>query len=87
VTACPTLTYDGITVSTWLAIKARIVDEGYAVTPAASGTASADGFTISWAYDAPSGTLRITCEDSPWLVSCDMINGEIDRLVKSVPRM
>lgn len=79
-TACPKLTYAGVTASAW----ARIVELArvHGITATTAGSATESGFTAEWVWDPPSGTLVMQCTDSPVFVSCEVINAYIDSMVK-----
>lgn len=78
--ACPSLIYENISPERWTAIRAAVAKEiGITITTDA-GSDTYDGFTIVWVL--VSGDLTLTCTDSPWYVSCAMINGEIDGMIR-----
>lgn len=79
--ACDPLTYSGVTLSIWSAIKAR-VEAAIPTMPDMGDTGSGvyDGITLEWVY--ANETLTLTCTDSPWYLSCAMINGEIDGMIR-----
>ena len=79
--ACPPLTYTSVSPEAWAKVKAAVLAD-YSVTISSDeGTASGDGFTLSWSYDGISA-LSVTCLDSPWWAACSVINGQIDSLIK-----
>ena len=49
-----------------------------------SGQATQSGVTVSWAYDAASGTLTLECTDRPFFVPCSMIDGKIQSAVAEI---
>jgi hypothetical protein len=48
-----------------------------------SGNISSDGFTVYWNYDAGTEILSIQCTDSPFFITCSMINSEIHDMVET----
>ena len=80
--ACDPLVYTGLVPEKWYAIRTMVGSEfGFPITTDA-GVQAADGFSVQWNWDAATGTLRITCLDSPWWASCSMINSHIDGFVQ-----
>lgn len=79
--ACPSLTYENVTADKWAKIKAEVEAEMPSLAPMPdTGSGVHDNVTLEWVYVA--GTLTLTCTDSPFWLSCSMINGEIDGLIK-----
>lgn len=78
--ACPNLTYV-VTPEQWSGIKAAVVEQMPGLAPMAdAGSGEHDGVTLAWVYG--DGTLTLTVTDSPFWLSCSMLNGEIDGLIK-----
>ena len=78
--ACPPLNYSGVTAYQWVAIRAAIADKIGITITADSGTDTARGFTVSWAYKP--GSLTVICIDSPWEDPCLFINVQIDGTIR-----
>jgi hypothetical protein len=82
VTGCPSLTYE-VTPGQWESIKAAVVEQMPGLAPMAdAGSGKHDGVTLVWVYG--DGTLTLTVTDSPFWLSCSMLNGEIDGLIRSL---
>ena len=79
--ACPPLSYSNVTPAKWEALKAAVLAK-YGVAIEAVGQHSALGLDFEWVYSGYE-TLTISCTDSGWF-SCEMVNAEIDSLVKEV---
>ncbi len=47
------------------------------------GQSSKDGITVRWKFDPASQTLELQCLDSPFFLSCGLINNRIHDLVDS----
>ena len=78
--ACPSLTY-AVTLEQWAKIKAAVIAQMPSLNPMAdAGSGEHDGCTLAWVYG--DGTLKLTVTDSPFWLSCSMLNGEIDGLIK-----
>lgn len=54
--------------------------------PGNTGSASSNGVTIAWSYDADSGNLTVQCTDAPFFIGCDAINSAIRNFVGDCAR-
>ena len=80
--ACDPLIYTGLSSEKWYAIRDMVGAEfGFDIVTD-SGRANINGFAVQWNWDAATGTLRITCLDSPWWAACSTINSHIDGFVQ-----
>jgi hypothetical protein len=79
-TACPALTYNGVSEETWAKVKAAVEAEMPSLAPMAdSGSGQHDGIVINWTYN--SGTLTLTAADS-WWIGCATINAQIEGMLQ-----
>ncbi len=78
--ACAMLSYNNINSAAWTSIKTAAAP--YGLNGNDSGSATVDGFTIAWSYVKASETLHIQCADSPFYVSCSIINGKINEEIE-----
>lgn len=78
---CATQTFNSVSPAAWSCLKAKAADAGFPINSDA-GSQSAQGFTISWAYDPAAQTLQITCTNSPFWATCSLINGKIHDLIE-----
>jgi hypothetical protein len=79
--ACAMLTYNNITRAAWKSVQNAAAP--YGLTEKDSGSAAVDGFTVAWSYVEASKTLHIQCTDSPFYVSCSVINSKINDEVEN----
>ena len=80
--ACAMLSYNNVSEDAWNCILNAVAQFG--VTPNGdAGTASSNGFTVSWNYDRTAGTLSLQSLDSPFWISCSTINSHINDVVES----
>ena len=80
--ACAAQVFSNVSQGAWNCIKAKCTDAGFPIN-ADQGSQSSNGITIAWTYSGSDGTLTITCTNSPFYVTCAMINGKIHELVDS----
>ncbi len=78
--ACAKQVFSNIGQDKFNRISAKAASYGVAIS-GPKGSASKDGVSITWDYDVFSGTLQITCTDSPFYLSCGIINSEIHTVV------
>lgn len=79
--ACDSLTYQGVTAEQWGRIKIAVEHEMPSLVPMPdSGIGSHSGITLQWSY--ANEALTLTVVDSPWYLSCSMINGELDSMIR-----
>ena len=79
--SCPELNYSDVSTAAWQRCKAAVGQ--YVQVNTDQGEASARGVTIKWNYAAAAQTLSLQCLSKPFFVSCDYVNGELDKAVKS----
>jgi len=80
---CPTLTY-AVTPEKWQTIKAVVEAEMPSLAPMAdTGSGVHDGCTIQWTYGHGT-TLIVTVTNKPFFVSCDVINHQIDDMIRTL---
>ena len=79
--ACAMLTYNNVTPAAWESIVAEVSKNGITIG-ADSGSASAQGFTVQWNHDRAAQTLTLQCVDSPFFVSCSLINAHLNDAVE-----
>ena len=79
--ACPPLSFRGVRPEAWVAIKAAVAANYHFVVYADQGSGAGGGFVLSWAFDAATGNLTVTCLDSPWWAGCVLINDEINNII------
>ncbi len=63
-------------------LQEKVADQGIAID-GHQGSASKDGITIAWDYEADSQTLTIQCTAAPFYLSCGTINVTIHNWVDS----
>ncbi len=78
--ACATQTFSNVSPAAFACLKTKANDAGLPIN-SDSGTQSSNGITIQRSYDAAGKTLEITCTDSPFFLTCSMINGKIHELI------
>ena len=78
------MTFDGITRDKFQAIRARLRAQAHVEVVGDTGTATADGFTVTWTYTEAAQTLVIQCVKKPWLVPESMIESHIQDLVNGL---
>jgi hypothetical protein len=83
VTACDAQNFNAVDSNKWSCIKNRVRDELGIIINADSGTASQGDFTLMWNYNPTAQTLRVQCTRSPSSAACSVINGQIQRIVRS----
>jgi hypothetical protein len=49
-------------------------------------SAAISGVQFLWNYDAPSGTLHVTCTKKPWIISCDQVAAKIADLIEKAKK-
>jgi len=79
--ACAMLTYNNVTPAAWAAIVAEAAKMNITIN-GDGGSASAQGFTVQWNYDRAAQTLSLQCVDSPFFVSCSLINAHLNDAVE-----
>jgi hypothetical protein len=80
---CPTITLNGVTQEVWDCLKAEARRIGVPVPANGSGTASAQGATAEYQWDAASGTLSITFTQIPQWIDCGSIEQRLRQAVRS----
>jgi hypothetical protein len=78
---CASQTFNNITPDQWQALQAKAAANNIPIN-GSSGTATQQGFTFTWQYDAASGTLTIQCLDHPFWAPCGTINSRVHDLVE-----
>lgn len=78
--ACATQTFQAITQARFDCLVHQAVGLGIAIS-GMEGQASKDGITVRWKFDPASQTLELQCLDSPFFLSCGLINSRIHDLV------
>jgi hypothetical protein len=78
--ACAMLTFNNVTPDAWTCVQEAAAQ--YGVAGAATGQQTVNGFTVAWSYVAATQTLQIQCTDSPFFVSCSIINSHIHDAVE-----
>lgn len=78
--ACAMLTFNNVTSDAWKCIQDAAAQ--YGVTGSSSGQQTVNGFTVAWSYVAATQTLQIQCTDSPFFVSCSIINSHINDAIE-----
>jgi len=81
--ACAMLTYNNVTQAAWDSAKQAVETQYGIQIPTDSGSASKDGFTVHWNFDAGAQILSIQCTDSPIFVPCSAINSEINNMIEA----
>lgn len=81
--ACASQDFEGVTSDKWACAKNAVRDRYGIVVNTDSGTASKDGFTLTWNYNPGAQTLQVQCTDSPWWAPCSAINGQIQDIAGS----
>ena len=80
--ACAMLTYNNMSDEAWNCIVAAVAP--YGITPTSdTGTASSNGFEVWWNYDRANRVLLLQCLDSPFWLSCSLINGHINEVIEN----
>lgn len=79
---CPSVLFNRVTADAWNCLKQKA--SGFARSRNVSlpalddqGSVSHLGFGVTWAYDPGAQTLTITCTEHPFLISCALINAQI----------
>jgi hypothetical protein len=76
------LSYNNVTPAVWQCAVAAAAE--YGVTIAGnSGTATSNGFAISWKYDPQTQTAQLQCTDSPFWATCSTINSHLNDAVEA----
>ena len=81
---CATQTFSGITQARFDCLVSKAQSAGIAITGNV-GVASKDGVTVRWQFDPVGETLELQCTASPFFISCETINGQIQSLVGQCP--
>jgi hypothetical protein len=79
--SCDKQTFPNITPEQFTCICQQIKSKFGVTLPADSGQITQGGFTVEWNYDSDAQEFAVQCLDSPFFVSCDMINQSIQTLV------
>lgn len=79
--ACAMLSYNNVTQAAWNCGIQTAAQYGVTITTP-SGSATVNGFTIAWNYNAAQQTLTLQCTDSPFWAPCSTINSHINDAVE-----
>ena len=80
--SCGRLNFTNVSQSVFECIRATVnSDYNIEMPDQPSGTVSTKGFTVSWSFDFDNGNGWVECTDSPFLVPCSVINGQIQSIV------
>jgi hypothetical protein len=82
--SCPAQTFSGITPARFQCLAAQAATRNIPIT-GNSGSATAEGITVSWNFDPASQTLTLQCTSAPLLVPCGMVNSRLHDLVANCP--
>ncbi len=82
--ACATQTFSGVTQARFECLVEKANAAGISIS-GNSGQASQNGIAIRWLFDPAAQTLELQCMDSPFFISCGMLNSRIHDLVDSCP--
>ena len=80
--ACAVQTFQAVTQAHFDCLVQKASGWGIIVS-GIEGQSSKDGITVRWKFDAASQTLELQCLDSPFFLSCGLINNRIHDLVDS----
>jgi hypothetical protein len=83
--ACPTQHFSNLDAASWQCLQAEVRRQTQ-IEIGDSGEASQAGFTMAWSYDAEGQTLRITCQEKPFLVPCAVVHQTVSDLVAGCRR-
>jgi hypothetical protein len=80
--ACPSVLFNNVTVDAWNRLKQKataFAQSRNVSLPAVNdqGNVSHMGFSVTWVYDPNAKTLTITCTEHPFLISCGLINAQV----------
>ncbi len=81
--SCPSLSYQGVSQAQFDALKDAANRAGINID-GDDGSATAHGATVNWKYSPEVQILVLTCLSKPFFISCDHVNGELDKMVKGV---
>ena len=62
---CAAQVFTGVSPETFSCLQGKAADQGITME-GSQGSASKDGITVMWDYEADSQTLTIQCTDSPF---------------------
>jgi hypothetical protein len=79
---CASQTFQGVTQAQFDRLVQRAAASGILIT-GSSGSASKDGISVMWTFDAQALQLTIQCTAAPFWVGCGAINQKIHDLVDS----
>jgi hypothetical protein len=79
--ACEKLVFQNVDQPKFDCISQNVSSQVGVALSGPSGSASKDGFTVTWDFDVTQLTLAIQCTDSPFVVPCSLINSRIHALV------
>jgi hypothetical protein len=67
----------------WSCMKDEVRDQYGFTINTDNGTASQDGFTFTWSYNAGEQTLSVQCTDSPFWAPCSVINDRMQSIARN----
>lgn len=79
---CAAQVFDGVSPEQFACLQGKASEQGIQMA-GDQGSASKDGITVTWDYEADSQTLTIQCTASPFYLSCGTINSTIHNFVDS----
>jgi len=79
---CAAQVFTGVSPQKFACLQGKAATQGIAIN-GDQGSASKDGITVAWNYEAGSETLTIQCTSAPFFLNCGTINSTIHNLVDS----
>lgn len=79
---CAAQVFTGVSPEKFACLQGKAAAQGIAMD-GAQGSASKDGITVTWDYEAAGQTLTIQCTAAPFFLSCGAINSTIHNFVDS----
>jgi len=79
---CAAQVFTGVSPENFACLQGKAAGPGDSMD-GGQGSASKDGITVTWDYQADNQTLTIQCTAAPFFLSCGTTNGTVHNFVDS----